>query len=167
LVVEWAHIPGPKWYRPELAAAAADALARADNPGRAVQAVADLRYAVSNDHAGSLYPAAVPAAGVLVQVILERPGKPRAYALSALLDWWGTFGPEPGFEIYDDPVCGPAGITEGIMRQVRQAAAALRPLAVGEDRRAINEVLRLLDRGWVVGEDWRRRKRRGRAGLSY
>ena len=164
--MEWAHIPGPRWYRPELAAAAADALVRAGTSGEAVQAVADLRYAVSNDHAGSLYPAAVPAASVLVQVILERPGEARAYALSTLLDWWGTFGPEPGFEIYDDPAGGPAEIPEGIMRRVRQAAAALKLLAVGENRRAINEVLRLLDQGWVVDEEWHRRIRRGRAGRS-
>ena len=165
--MEWEHIPGPRWWRPELAAAAADALARAGTPGRTVQAVADLRDAVSNDHAGSLYPAAVPAVGVLVQVILERPDEARASALSTLLDWWGTFGPEPGFEIYDDSPCGPTEITEGIMRRVRQAAAALKPLAVGENRRAINEVLRLLDQGWVVDEDWHRRKRHGRAGRSY
>jgi pimeloyl-ACP methyl ester carboxylesterase len=152
--VDWARIPGPRWYRPELAAAAADALARADTSGRAVQAAADLRHEVSNDHAGTLYPAAVPAVGVLMQVILERPGKPRAYVLDTLLDWWGCFVPEPGFEVYEDPARGPVEITEGIMHLVREAAPALKPLAVGEDRRAINEVLFLLDRGWVVDDDW-------------
>lgn len=86
-------LPSPRWYWPELVAAAADALARANTPGRAVQAMADLRYAVSNDHAGSLCPAAVPAAGVLVEVILERPGEPRAYALGTLLAWLGIFRP--------------------------------------------------------------------------
>lgn len=73
----------------------------------------DLRHAVSNDHAGSLYPAAVPAAGVFVQVILEQPGEPGAYALSTLLDWLGCFGPEPGFEVYDNPAGVPVEITEG------------------------------------------------------
>jgi hypothetical protein len=154
--VDWALIPGTRWYRPELAAAAADALARAETPGRAVQAVADLRYAVSNDHAGSLYPAAVPAAGMFVRVILEEPGEPRSYALSTLLDWWGCFGPEPGFEVYVDPAGRPVEITEGIMRRVRQAADALERLAsgfpAGEYRRAVTEVLRLLDRGWVIDD---------------
>lgn len=84
--VDGGQIPGPRWYRPELAAAVASPLATADTPGRAVQA-ADLRYEVSNDHAGTL----CPAAGVLVQVILERPGEPRAYVLRTLLDWWGCF----------------------------------------------------------------------------
>jgi hypothetical protein len=39
------------------------------------------------------------------------------------------------------------------MQQVRQAADALRQLAVGENRRAINEVLRLLDSGWVIDRE--------------
>jgi len=55
--------------------------------------MADLRYAVSNDHAGSLCPAAVPAAGVLVEVILERPGEPQTYALGTLLAWLDIFRP--------------------------------------------------------------------------
>ncbi len=154
--VDWALIQGTRWYRPELAAAAVGALARADTPGRVVRAVADLRHAVSNDHAGSLYPAAVPAAGVFVQVIVEQSGEPRAYALGTLLDWWGCFKPEPGFEVYDDPAFGPVEVTEGIMQRARQASAALKQLVTGfpavEQRRAINEVLRLLDRGWVIDD---------------
>ena len=62
---------------------------------------------------------------------------------------WTFLGPEPGFEVYDDPASGSVEIAEGIMRRIRQAAAALKLLAVGEDRRAIDELLRLLDRGWV------------------
>lgn len=155
--VDWAQIPGTRWYRAGLAVAAADALARADTPGRAARALADLRFAVSNDHAGSLYPAAVPAVDLFLQVIVERPGEPRMYALSTLLDWWGCFRPEPGFEIYDDPVSGPVEVTEGIMRRVRQAAGALRRLAAdfpaGEHRRPVTEVLGLLGRGWVAGDD--------------
>jgi hypothetical protein len=151
--VDWAQIPGTRWYQPELATAAANSLVQADTPRRLVQAVADLRFAVSNDHAGSLYPASVPAAGMLLQVILDVPGEPRAYALGTLLDWWGTFRPEPGFEVYDDPASGRVEVTEGIMQQVRQATDALRRLAVGEDRRAIDAVLRLLDRGWVIDRE--------------
>ncbi len=148
--VDWAQIPGTRWYQPELAAAATNSLVQADTPRRVVQAAADLRFAVSNDHAGSLDPAAVPAAGMLLQVLLDGPDEPRAYALSTLLDWWGTFRPEPGLEVYHDPASGRVEVTEGTMQQVRQAADALRQLAVGENRQAINEVLRLLGRGWVV-----------------
>ena len=119
-----------------------------------VQAVAKLRFAVSNDHQGALYPAAVPAAGVFVQVILEQPGEPRGYALSTLLDWWGCFRPEPGYETYDDPASGPVEITAGIMQRIQQAAPALTQLTAefpaAEHRRALTEVLRLLALGWII-----------------
>lgn len=156
MAVDWAVIPGPRWYQGELAAAAAGTVARADTPSRVVQAVAELRFAVGNDHRGTLYPAAVPATGVFVGMIVEQPGGPRGYALNTLLDWWGCFRPEPGYDTYDDAAAGPVEITEGIMQRVRQAAPALTRLTADfravEHRRAITEVLRLLALGWVVSD---------------
>jgi hypothetical protein len=148
----WARIPGPPGYEPARAREAAEALTRAASPGQATQAVADLRFAVSNDHRGSLYPAAVPAVSLFLQVIDTMPGGPREEALGALLDWWGTFRPEPGFETYDDPAHGTAEITDGIMRQVREAVPVLRRVAeeqFKEHRRAVMNILRCLDAGWV------------------
>src|SRR5580698_6014032 len=142
---DWMRAPGPPGYEPARARAAAEALTRAASPGQASRAVADLRFAVSNDHRGSLYPAAVPAAGVFPRVIGTMPGSPREEALSALLDWWGTFRPEPGFETYDDPVTGTAEITEGIMRQVRDAVPVLRRVAEeqsGRHRRDVTAISR-------------------------
>jgi hypothetical protein len=149
---DWMQAPGPPGYEPARARAAAEALTRAASPGQASRAVADLRFAVSNDHRGSLYPAAVPAAGIFLRVIGTMPGSPREEALSALLDWWGTFRPEPGFETYDDPVAGTAEITEGIMRQVRDAVPVLRRVAEeqsGRRRRDVTAISRLLDTGWI------------------
>jgi hypothetical protein len=152
---EWTRVPGPPGYEPARARAAAEALTRPASPGQASRAVADLRFAVSNDHRGSLYPAAVPAAGILLQVIGTMPGSPREEALSALLDWWGTFRPEPGFETYDDPVAGTAEITEGIMRQVRDAMPVLRRVAeeqFGRHRRGVRAISRCLDTGRIPQE---------------
>jgi hypothetical protein len=149
---DWTQIPGPPGYEPAGARAAEAALTRAASPGHARQAVADLRFAVSNDHRGSLYPAAVPAVSLLLRVIGTMPGGPREEALSALLDWWGTFRPEPGFETYDDPVAGTAEITVGIMRQVRDAVPMLRGVAEEQFKRHRHdamELLRCLDTGWI------------------
>ncbi|GAA4528041.1 hypothetical protein [Amycolatopsis samaneae] len=151
--VDWTRIPGPERYRPERAAAAERALADAATEYRAGRAVADLRHEVSNDHAGSLYPAAVPATSVFVQVILERPGEPRYWALTTLLDWWGLFRPEPGFPGYPDPEAGPVEITEGIVLRVREKAPELARLAGDprtDRRKDIAELLRCVHRGWVV-----------------
>lgn len=131
-------------------------MARAETASQAAQAVVDLRHVVSNDPAGSLYPAAVPAVGMFLKVILEKPGEPRTYALNALLDWWGCFQAESGLEIYDDPARGPIEITEAITRQVREASPALTQLAndpAAANRRGVAELLRCLEVGWVIDDE--------------
>jgi hypothetical protein len=151
--VSWEQIPGPPGYRPGVARAAAQRLAAASSPEQAGRAVAGLRFAVSNDHCGSLYPAAVPAVTIFLQVIDTMPGSPREEALAALLDWWGTFGPEPGFETYRDPLGGQAElITDAIARRVRDAVPVLSRIAgeqSGRHRKAVMELFRCLDTGWI------------------
>jgi hypothetical protein len=85
-------------------------------------------------------------------VIGTMPGRPREEALGALLDWWRTFRPEPGFETYADPVAGTAEITDSIVRQVRDAVPVLRQVAEEQfkrHRRDVMDILRGLDTGWV------------------
>lgn len=152
--VDWSRITGSRWYQPEAAQAAADALCDSPSAERAARAVADLRHAVSNDHAGTLYPAAVPATTVFLEVIADRPGPARQEALDALLDWWGCFIADPGFETYDDPEHGPVNVCEGIAERVRAAADMLRRVAEdpsdgGHHRPAVKELLQNLDDGWV------------------
>lgn len=149
---DWTRIPGPPGYEPARARVAVDALTQAGSPEQASRAVADLRFAVSNDHAGSLYPAAVPAASIFLRIIGTMPGAPREQALAALLDWWGTFHPEPGFDTYHDPAAGLVEIADGITRHVRAAVPMLRSVA-GEQfkpqRKAVIELLRCADTGWI------------------
>ncbi|MFF0578920.1 hypothetical protein [Streptosporangium saharense] len=146
--VDWSRIPGPRWYLPETAQAVIEALTRSVSAEQAVRALADLRHAVTNDHAGALYPAAVPATSVSLWAIDERPGSPRQEAIDTLLDWWGWF-PEPDFEIYE----GSAGLAEGIMSRVRGAAEMLRrvaddPSGGGGHRPGAKLLLARLDEGW-------------------
>src|SRR4051812_46232379 len=128
-VIDWSGVAGSRWYRPELARAAVEALADAASTGQAARAVVMLRDAVSNDHAGTLYPAAVPATSVFLEVIADRPGPPRDEAFATLLDWWGCFVPDPGFEDYENPVDGPVNVCQGIVERVRAAEGMLRSVA--------------------------------------
>ncbi|MFI7052338.1 hypothetical protein ACWDOR_20270 [Streptosporangium canum] len=149
---DWGRIPGPRWYLPGAAQAAMEALARSVSAQQAARALADLRYTVTNDHAGTLYPAAVPATSVFLKAIDERPGPPRQEALDTLLDWWGWF-PEPGFEIYKDPLTGPVGLVEGIMNRVLDATDTLRrvaddPSGGGGHRPGAKMLLARLSEGW-------------------
>src|SRR2546423_14772067 len=59
-----------------------------------------MRFAVGNDHGGTIYPAAVEATRAMLDIIAARPGRPRGTALGVLLDWWSGFDPEPGYEQY-------------------------------------------------------------------
>lgn len=151
--VSWEQIPGPDGYLPARAREAVDRLAAATSPEQAGRAVADLRFAVSNDHRGTLYPAAVPTTAVLLEAIDAMPGSPRMEALNALRDWWGTFGPESGCEVYQDPRGGRAEeVIDGIMRRVRDAAAMLYRVSrepSGLHHKSVLALLRGLDTGWV------------------
>jgi hypothetical protein len=150
--VDWFLIPGPAGYAPEAALAAAQILATPASPGQAARAVADLRSAVSSDHQGTLYPAAVPAVRVFLAVIAAMPGTPRDEALTVLLDWRGMFQPEPGYETYANHVTAPGRITDAITDLLRDAEPVLRQVADDDhtqNRKQVMELLRRLDAGWI------------------
>ncbi|MFE6610109.1 hypothetical protein [Amycolatopsis sp. NPDC057786] len=146
----WSALPGPEWYRPaEAAGAVATLETPASKDSSAALAVGRLAGAVSNDHAGTLYPAAVPAVTVLLRVVRDRPGKPRAEALTVLLDWWGCFAPEPGYASYRDEDDQPVDLVEAIEHRIRAAADVLRTIAddrsdSGPARKMAKELLSML-----------------------
>jgi hypothetical protein len=76
-VVDWSRITDARAYSPELVRVAVEALRGRRSAEDVTRAVADLRYAVSNDHARTLYPAAVPATAVFLEVITHQPGPAR------------------------------------------------------------------------------------------
>jgi hypothetical protein len=148
--VEWAAIPGPQWYEPETVAEAFATLidtARGDHdPGHAI------RSAVGNDHAGTLYPAAVIGADVLLDIIARYSGPARNIALGVLLDWWGCFQPEPGFESYADQEGQTVYVIPAIVRRVRLAVGMLQVIAEQDAgaRRLIQELITTQHQGWAI-----------------
>ncbi|MCO5973078.1 hypothetical protein [Actinoallomurus soli] len=155
--VDRSRITDARAYDPVSARAAVDALRDPRSAEHAARAVANLRYAVSNDHAGTLYPAAVPATALLLEVIADQPGPARMEALYALLDWWGCFVADPECGIHDDPERGLVDVREGVVERVRAAADMLRrvakdPSAGGHHRPVVRELLQNLDAGWDRGD---------------
>lgn len=151
--VDWSRITEARAYSSELVRTAVEALRDPRSEEHAARAVANLRYGVSNDHAGTLYPAAVPATTLFLEVIANHLGPARREALDALLDWWGCFVANPECESYDDPERGPIGVSDGIAERVRTAADMLRrvaadPSAGGHHRPAVKELLQNIDAGW-------------------
>ncbi|NUW43889.1 hypothetical protein [Nonomuraea rhodomycinica] len=85
-----------------------------------------IRSAVGNDHAGTLYPAAVAATDVLLAVIADHPGLPRRQ---------------------------PIEVIAAIVERVEGATDALRAVA-GRDPHArglVRELIKAHSQGWTVG----------------
>jgi hypothetical protein len=88
----------------------------------------------------------------LFEVILACPGRPREAALQVLLDWWGTFQPEPGYERFTDADGLTMELLPAIMEAARRARAAIL-LIVAEDpdtRKLVRQLLKCIDAGWDV-----------------
>ncbi|MFC5822192.1 hypothetical protein [Nonomuraea harbinensis] len=148
--VDWAAIPGPRGYQPETVAEAIATLLRSTcndlDQGHGI------RSAVGNDHAGTLYPAAVAGTDVLLEIITEHPGPPRQTALCVLLDWWGCFQPEPGFESYTDHEGETIDVITAIVERVGQAIGTLEVIAEQDSnaRGLIGELIRAQNQGWKL-----------------
>ncbi|MEV4890607.1 hypothetical protein AB0K48_14555 [Nonomuraea sp. NPDC055795] len=147
--VDWAAIPGPEWYQPETVPEAFAALRGDREQG------AHIRSVIGNDHAGTLYPAAVAGTDILLEIIAEHPGPPRQTALCVLLDWWGCFQPEPGFETFIDPEGETVDVIAAIVERVGRAAGTLRVIAKRDShaRGLILELLRAQSQGWTIIEE--------------
>ncbi|MFI6906960.1 hypothetical protein ACIBKY_37270 [Nonomuraea sp. NPDC050394] len=147
--VDWAAIPGPEWYQPETVPEAFAALRRDMEHGGRIRSV------IGNDHAGTLCPAAVAGTDVLLEIIAERPGPPRQIALCVLLDWWGCFQPEPGFETFIGPGGETVDVIAAIVERVGRAAGTLRVISERDSnaRGLIRDLLRAQSQGWTIIEE--------------
>ena len=146
---DWAEIPGPKYYRPSEVEPALRSLA--ETAVETGDVGAGVRKAVGNDHAGTLYPAAVLATSRLLNIIEHRTGAPRRAALNILLDWWGTFQPEPGYEEFQDLSGDNVELVPALMNEVIAAKATIQSIP-DRDPIARNPALVLLqciEAGWV------------------
>lgn len=148
--IDWHAFPGPEYYDPDRAEEAFRSVISSGrgegDPGAAI------RWAVGNDHGGSLYPAAVPAARRLLEIIAAAPGRPRVIALGVLLDWWGMFGAEPGYEVFTDPDGASVELVPAIVAIAREARPVIAALA-DEDpgtRKQTRLLLKCIDAGWKV-----------------
>jgi hypothetical protein len=91
---------------------------------------------------------------VLLEIIADYPGAPRNAALNILLDWWGCFLPEPGFESFTDQHGETIELILAIVQRVTQAAETLHTI-VEQDTNArgpARELLKLMTGGWTIGE---------------
>lgn len=147
--VDWAAFPWPEPgdYDRRQILSALRAVIRPDpadwsDPGTLV------RFAVGNDHRGTVYPAAVAMTDVLLKIAAACPGEPRRVALDVLEAWWSGFEPEHGFASYVDA----AGHRVAVLPEIARRVTAATDLLTGIEARALLTVIPL---GWghTLNED--------------
>jgi hypothetical protein len=89
-----------------------------------------VRFAVGNDHRGTIYPASVAMVDVLLLIAQEYPGRPRHVALSVLDDWWGGYEPERGFESFVGTDGARIAVIPAIVRRLTGTTALFDHIAV-------------------------------------
>ena len=90
--VDWAAIPGPKWYRPSDVPSAVRALVH--DPKGTADVTSRALFAFGNNHAGTYYPVVLSALPFLHQ-ILQQGERDARMATMAVLEELTYFSPEP------------------------------------------------------------------------
>ena len=130
--VDWAAYPMPSsesWYEPGDIPAAFRRLVAVSNQQEGGAACSAVLFAIGNNHAGYLVPAAAPAAPLLVRVAREHQGWVRWTALEILIDCL-DFGPDR--EQFIDPSGAVVRTRDAILTAVQGMRQDLNRLAQQE-----------------------------------
>ncbi|UUV29886.1 hypothetical protein NQK81_34765 [Amycolatopsis roodepoortensis] len=118
--------PSEQWYRSDDVPEAFRILVAASNQKEGRDAYNRMLFAIGNNHAGCLYPAAVPAVPLLIRVVRELRGWPRWSALEILIECL-TFGVDR--EEFIDPSGSTIRTKDAIVAAVRSAREDIQRLA--------------------------------------
>jgi hypothetical protein len=130
--VDWAAYampPSAQWYEPGKVLAAFRRLVAVSTRQKGRAASSAVLFAIGNDHEGTLYPAAAPAAPLLVPVAREHQGWVRWVALEILIDCL-DFGPDR--EQFIDPSGAAVRTRDAILTAVQGMRQDLGRLAQQE-----------------------------------
>jgi hypothetical protein len=118
--VDWESFGGPEWYRPSDVPNALRALTSVLTEDDAQSAYNRVLFAVGNNHAGTIYPAALGAVPFILEIALRGSGWSKRSAIEVLIELV-SFEAEPGFESVRSD-----GRTESLSVLVRAAVRAHR-----------------------------------------
>jgi hypothetical protein len=119
--VDWAAFPWPPPGDVDRARILAALRAVVDaTPATWNEAATMVRFAVGNEHRGTVYPAAVAMTEQLLAVAERYPGTARWVALSVLEAWWSGYGPETRLASYVDA----RGVRVAVLPEIERRIAA-------------------------------------------
>jgi hypothetical protein len=118
--------PCPLGYRAERPPRAFRRLVAVSNQAEAATAYGEMLFAVGNNHAGVLYPAAVPAAPLLATIVRERSGWARWAASETLIEFLSF---DADRDEFTDPGGRPVRTKDAILAAVLEIHDDLEALA--------------------------------------
>jgi hypothetical protein len=95
--IDWRSFPQPEWNTPDAVPHALALLATVTDDKTSTDAYYAVLFAFGNNHAGTVYPVAIPAMAFLRSIAADGQGWACATVLDILIDLI-TFEPEPGYE---------------------------------------------------------------------
>ena len=145
--------PSEQWYRADDVPAAFRLLVATSSQDAGWDAYNRMLFAIGNNHAGCLYPAAVPAVPLLTRVVRELLGWPRWSALEILIECL-TFSVDR--EEFVDPSGSTIRTKDAIVTAVRSTREDLQRLAreqvVVPTAKSAQDLLEQLDEEPLVAE---------------
>jgi hypothetical protein len=147
--VAWERFDAPDEYVPAAVPRALRALAAAASMAEADRAYHGVLFAIGNDHAGTLWPAAVGAVPFAVEIALVGSSSARWGALQVLIDLL-AFEPAPGYDTIVDEHGVSSDLREALKARISGAIDSLKLAAstagaTEEIRNATGELISNLD----------------------
>jgi hypothetical protein len=139
--VRWSDYAQPEWNKPGSIVDALAGVVRGES-----SAYDSLLYAVGNNHAGTYYPVLLAVMPFLEEILDAGEVSSQRVALDVLIDLFGSFDPEPGYEEVDAPAGGKRSVEEAFAERMHALRPALERIAVdgGSNASLAEELSRLV-----------------------
>jgi hypothetical protein len=151
--VRWSEYAQPQWNKPGSVVDALSGVARGE-----ASAYDAVLYAVGNNHAGTYYPVVLPVMPFLEEMVDTGNASSQRVALDVLLDLFGSFRPEPGYEEIDFPAGGKRSV-EAVLEERMHALRSVLERIVSKGGSSAPLAVELLslcnrcDRTGLMGRD--------------
>lgn len=127
--VDWEGFQRPPHDRSAHLPKSIESLAKLSDPKESQQTYDRVLHDVGNNHAGTLYPAAVAAVDFIAEVALEGPtSQARQCAAEILIDM-NIFDAEPGFEVVAQPDAPQGNLTDLVRSKIHRSRNAFDRMA--------------------------------------
>jgi hypothetical protein len=118
--ISWERFSQPEWNHPDTVPQALQLLASVDDQTLGRRVYHKVLYALGNNHAGTVYPVALPAVPFIRSIAASGQVWARRTAFDILIDLC-MFDPEPGYEMSIQPDQSQVRLADALRHEIAQA----------------------------------------------